>query len=60
MAMSKIIQLCCEVADLSSPVVCNSSPEGFLPGSKVNCSLLLSHIFTFFLRVYLLVVVQQQ
>ena len=35
-AVSEVIQLCEEVASVASPVVCNSSPEGFLPGTKVN------------------------
>ena len=34
-AVAEVVQLCSEVAALASPVVCNSSPEGFLPGAKV-------------------------
>ena len=33
--ITKLIELCGEVATLTSPVVCNSSPEGFLPGAQV-------------------------
>ena len=34
-AATDVILLCEEVASLASPVVCNSSPEGFLPGAEV-------------------------
>lgn len=34
--VAEVIVLCGEVASLASPVVCNSSPEGFLPGTEVN------------------------
>jgi hypothetical protein len=32
--IERTIELCSEVATLASPVVCNSSPEGFLPGAQ--------------------------
>lgn len=35
-AVAEVIQVCEEVASLASPVVCNSSPEGFLPSTKVK------------------------
>lgn len=31
--MDKVVTLCSELAKLVSPVVCSSSPEGFLPDS---------------------------
>lgn len=34
--VDKVVSLCSEVAKLVSPVVCSSSPEGFLPDSPVS------------------------
>lgn len=33
-AVSETVTLCVRVAKIVSPVVCNSSPEGFLPETK--------------------------
>lgn len=37
--INEVVSLCGEVAELVSPIVCSSSPEGFLPESEETTQL---------------------